>query len=101
MGAAVQPRLADLNITRLIAESVPAQIRTVQSKLRELEESRSKYRQQLDRLIETAVLHGIEFFPQDNGNAASPGGADGAAIRGETSEPDSASNVTPLSRARA
>ena len=85
MATQQRPSLADLNTTRYIAESVPGQIRDVQSKLRELEASRRRLREQLDLLLDTAVLHGEELCPEsrpENGNAAGPGGADGASIRG-------------------
>jgi hypothetical protein len=87
MSTSQRPSLADLNTTRYIVESVPAQIRVVQQKLRELAVARAKYAAELDILIETAVLHGIDLCPvvpepSSNGNAAGPGGADGVPIRG-------------------
>lgn len=84
MATSQRPSLADLNTSLLIAESVPQQIRALQQKLRELETARAKYRAELERLLDTAVLFGIELCPAptaDNGNAAGPGGADGASVR--------------------
>lgn len=84
MATTQRPSLADMNTARYIAESVPVQIRVVQQKIRDLDAARTKYRAELDLLLETAVLHGVELCPvaPENGNAAGPGGADGAAIRG-------------------
>ena len=48
---------------RLIAESVPAQIKARQQEIAQLERTLVERRAQLRRLLDTAVLHGIEFFP--------------------------------------
>lgn len=78
----------DLNMERLVVETVPAQIRTVQAQIADLEKSLLAKRFQLRRLLDTAVLYGVELCPAPvrelssapNGNAASPGGADGVGV---------------------
>lgn len=86
MASTQRPSLADLNTPRLIAESVPMQIRALQQRLREVESARVRYRAELEVLVDTAILHGVELCPAlerpENGNAAGPGGADGASVRG-------------------
>lgn len=83
-----RPSLGDMNVSRIIADAVPAQIRTVQVKLAEVELARMKYRAELEVLVSTALAHGVPLCPAPadiapaNGNAAGPGGADGASIRG-------------------
>lgn len=84
MSTQQRPSLADLNVSRFVEESVPARIRQVQIKLAEVELARMKYRAELEVLVSTALAHGVVLCPApaDNGNAAGPGGADGASIRG-------------------
>jgi hypothetical protein len=76
---------------RLVIETVPAQIRTVQAQIAEGDKVQAARRALLRRLLDTAVLYGVELCPapareavreSSNGNAASPGGADGVPIRG-------------------
>lgn len=88
MATQQRPSAADLNTELLVTESVPSQIRAVQQKLRELTIAHARYSAQLRRLIDLAIIEDVELCPAPvaapaaNGNAAGPGGADGAAIRG-------------------
>lgn len=106
MGIVQRPSPSNLNTELLVSESVPAQIRIVQSKLRELTASHAKYSAQLRRLLELAIVEDVELCPAPptvpgNGNAAGPGGADGVTTRGEVGEPASVGNLASLARGRA
>lgn len=79
----------DLNMERLVVETVPAQIRTVQAQIAEGDKVQAARRALLRRLLDTAVLYGVDLCPAPvrelgreatNGNAASPGGADGVGV---------------------
>lgn len=88
MSTQQRPSLGDLNVSRFVVESVPSQIRRVQAQLAETEIARMKLRAELEVLVSTALAHGVPLCPAPveptaaNGNAAGPGGADGASIRG-------------------
>lgn len=82
MSTPSRPSVADLNMDRLVAETVPAQIRNEQQEIAALEKKLIERRFRLRRLLDTAVLYGIELFPQTvlgNGpavHASDPGGTD-------------------------
>lgn len=108
MGTTQRPSPSDLNTELLVAEAVPGQVREIQRKLRELEQAKARHSATLNLLVQFALAAGIDLFPAteqairprgDNGNAASPGGADGATVRGETNDLGSGPSITPLSRA--
>lgn len=68
---------------RLVAETVPAQIRNEQQEIAALEKKLIERRFRLRRLLDTAVLYGIELFPQSvlgssgpAAHASDPGGTD-------------------------
>lgn len=109
MATTQRPSPSDLNTELFVAEAVPGQVRDLQKKLRELEESKARFTRTLNLLVQFAIAQGVDLFPVtqeairprsvDNGNAASPGGADGAAVRGEPNDLGSERSITPLSRA--
>jgi len=109
MGSSQRPSPSDLNTELLVAEAVPGQVREIQRKLRELEQAKARHSATLNLLVQFALAAGIDLFPVteqairprnvENGNAASPGGADGATIRGESNDLGSDRSLTPLSRA--
>lgn len=120
MATTQRPSPSDLNTELLVAEAVPGQVREIQRKLRELEQAKARHSATLNLLVQFALAAGIDLFPvteqairprnvetaggmgyenaASNGNAASPGGADGATVRGEANDLASDRNITPLSR---
>ena len=79
MSTPLSPSSQDLNVSLLVRESVPARIRSVQQQIAELEARQTTLRAELKRLVDTAVLYGIELCPQGAGPAArasEPGGTD-------------------------
>jgi hypothetical protein len=93
MSAAAKPERGapEINMERLVIETAPGQIRAVQQEIAGLERKLLDRRALLRRLLDTAVLYGVELCPapalavvpaSDNGNAVSPGRSDGAELRG-------------------
>jgi hypothetical protein len=79
MSTSAQPTLPQLNVGLMIRENIPNRIRSVQAELRSLETRKAELTADLRTLIDTAVLHGIELFPQGGSPAArasDPGGTD-------------------------
>lgn len=79
MSASIHPTPQDLNVALLVRESVPSRIRTVQREIAEIEARQLALRAELKRLVDTAVLYGIDLCPQGAGPAArasEPGGTD-------------------------
>lgn len=70
MSTGARPALTEINVDRLIAEALPSQIRALQGEIAALERQASERRAKLARLVDTALLHGIELFPQGAGPAA-------------------------------
>lgn len=78
---ATAPSLApSLNVALFVRDHVPARIRALQAELRTLEEKRALALAELRTLTETAVLNGIELFPQQGtgpaARASGPGGTE-------------------------
>jgi hypothetical protein len=74
----------DGNIELLLADAIPTQVRALQTEIVELERSIGLKRIALRRWLDAAVLHNVPLCApaaRENGNAAGPGGADGAAVR--------------------
>jgi hypothetical protein len=79
MTVGLSPSPQDLNVALLVRESVPTRIRSVQKEIAELEARKVALQAELKRLVDTAVLYGIELCPQGAGPAArasGPGGTD-------------------------
>lgn len=79
MSTPLSPSPQDLNVALLVRESVPDRIRSVQRQIADLEARKTALHNELKRLVDTAVLYGIELCPQGAGpaaRAAGPGGTD-------------------------
>lgn len=63
MASAQRPAPSDLNVDRLIADTIPGQIRGVQQEIIELKETLVRKRALLDRLVETAIVHDVALCP--------------------------------------
>lgn len=70
MTTSARPSLTDVNMDRLVTETVPSQIRQEQAEIARLEKLLTARKANLRRLLDTAVLFGVELFPQESGSPA-------------------------------
>ncbi|MBA3853312.1 MAG: hypothetical protein C0503_02795 [Gemmatimonas sp.] len=80
MTSAISPSPQDLNVALLVRDSVPSRIRSVQREIAEIEARKTALVSELKRLVDTAVLYGIDLCPQQGAGpaarASEPGGTD-------------------------